>query len=126
MGPLKKNLKCTSVVILFKILSYSGIYCPFPRVEHTESIPINTELHYEETLTLTCEDGYGINGDPNTDSMTVTCGSDRKLTPEFNCSGKDTDKFCLCPRQQLRSCVGIGKYTPKLKCLQYCLMFYSL
>ena len=52
----------------------SEIWCPLPRI-HDGSFDNTNDLRFEETVALTCESGYGINGTTKT-SMVVTCGSD--------------------------------------------------
>ena len=41
---------------------------------------------YEMTITLTCDDGFGINGS-STETQILKCESDRKFTPIVSCMG---------------------------------------
>ena len=65
-----------------------GVRCPLPSIEHAQPVPSSTVLDFEDTITVTCMGGYGVTGNPAETSKIVTCGSDRMLTPEFECSGK--------------------------------------
>lgn len=41
---------------------------------------------YERTIILTCDPGFGVNGS-STQTETLKCESDRKLTPFVSCMG---------------------------------------
>jgi hypothetical protein len=41
---------------------------------------------YEMTITLTCDTGFVVNGS-STETETLKCESDRKLTPFVSCMG---------------------------------------
>ena len=44
-------------------------------------------LYYGQSNVISCLAGYSINGTVTQTSITVTCDSDRNLTPYFECEG---------------------------------------
>lgn len=69
--------------ILFINVSYfAETTCPIPEIKNGR-VSSSTLPKFQETLTVTCDVGYIVNG-----SATITCGDDRNFDAVPNCIGK--------------------------------------